>query len=62
MPLNSLKSAWDHYKLLHSLHPYEDDEILSIIASPERMNKSRLQRILVNLIVFVVITLCCHSG
>lgn len=62
MRLDKLKSAWSHHKFLQSVQPLEADEILAIIEYPESLNKSRAQRFLFNLMVFLVLTIFCQSG
>ena len=39
-----------------------DFEILSIIESPEKLYKTKLQRIVFNMIIFIVLTVICQSG
>ena len=62
MQLNDLKPAWKQLKLLNALYPIESNEILSIIESRENRNKTKLQRVLLNIVIFIVITIFCQGG
>jgi len=62
MQLNDLKSAWEQIKLIHSLEPIVSSEVLNIIEQPQASGKSKVQSILVNVIMFIVITMICQSG
>ena len=62
MQLNDLKPAWKQLKLLNALNTIESNEILSIIESRENMNKTKLQRVLLNIVIFIVITIFCQGG
>ena len=62
MQLNDLKPAWKQLKLLNAMNQIESNEILSIIASRENTNKTKLQRVLLNIVIFIVITIFCQSG
>ena len=62
MQLNDLKPAWKQLKLLNALNTIESNEILSIIESRENMNKTKLQRVFLNIVIFIVITIFCQGG
>lgn len=62
MQLNDLKPAWKQLKLLNSLDHLESKEILSIIQNPENTHEAKLQRIVFNMIIFIVLTVICQSG
>ena len=62
MQLNDLKPAWKQLKLLNAMNHIESNEILSIIERRENTNKTKLQRVLLNIIMFVVITIFCQGG
>ena len=62
MQLNDLKPAWKQLKLLNALNTIESNEILSIIDSRENMNKTKLQRVLLNIVIFIAITIFCQGG
>lgn len=62
MQLNDLKPAWKQLKLLNAMNHIESNEILSIIERRENMNKTKLQRVLLNIIMFIVITIFCQGG
>ena len=62
MQLNDLKPAWKQLKFLNAMSHIESNEILSIIEYRENSNKAKLQRVLLNIFMFIVITVFCHSG
>ena len=62
MQINDLKPAWKQLKLLHDMHRIESNEILSIIEERENTNKTKLPRVLLNIVIFVVITIFCQGG
>jgi hypothetical protein len=62
MQLNNLESAWRQLKLLNSMDHIESREILAIIESPDNMNRGKLQRLVFNMIMFVILTIVCQSG
>lgn len=62
MQLNNLESAWRQLKLMNSMDHIESREILAIIESPENMNSGKLQRLVFNMIMFVILTIACQSG
>lgn len=62
MQLNKFDSAWNQLKCLNAMQHIGAQEILSIIESPENTDRSKLQRVLINAIVFVVITMFCQGG
>ena len=62
MQLNDLKPAWKQLKLLNAMNHIESNEILSIIERRENTNKTKLQRVLLNIIMFIVITIFCQGG
>ena len=62
MQLNDLKPAWKQLKLLNAMRHIESKEILSIIENPENTNKTKLQRVLFNIVMFIIITVFCQGG
>ncbi len=62
MQLNDLKSAWEQMKLIHSLEPIISSEVLDIIEQPQSSGKGKAQSILLNVVVFIIITMICQSG
>lgn len=62
MQLNNLESAWRQLKLLNTMDHVESREILAIIESPDNMNRGKLQRLVFNMIMFVILTIFCQSG
>lgn len=62
MQLNKFDSAWNQLKCLSAMQHIDAQEILAIIENPEHTDRSKLQRVLINAIVFVVITMFCQGG
>lgn len=62
MQLNDLKSAWEQMKLIHSLEPILSREIRVIIEQPQSTGKSKVQSVLVNVVMFIIITMICQGG
>ncbi|MEM0940436.1 MAG: hypothetical protein AAGI25_11720 [Bacteroidota bacterium] len=62
MQLNNFKSTWKQLKLLNAMQRIESKEILAIIENAENVNKTKSQRAMVNLIIFIALTICCQSG
>jgi len=62
MQLNNLESAWRQFKFLNNMDHIESREILAIIENPDSMNRGKLQRLVLNTIMFVILTIVCQSG
>ena len=62
MQLKNFNSAWEQLKLLSAMQHIESKEILSIIENSENTNRTKLQRVLNNLVVLMVITIFCQGG
>ena len=62
MPLNNLKPAWKQVKVLNAMQSIESEDILSIIEGAENNDKTKLQRVLVSLGMFIIITIFCQGG
>ena len=62
MQLKNFESAWKQLKLMNTLDQIESRELLAIIDNSENVNSGRLQRVVINMIVFVVLTIVCQSG
>ncbi len=62
MRLNNLKPAWKQLKVLNAMGQMGSEEILSIIVDSETTDKSKLQRELFNLVMFIFITIFCQGG
>jgi hypothetical protein len=60
MQLNNLESAWKQLKLSNAMQPIEPKEILAIIEMTEQVNRTKL--VLLNLVMFIMITICCQGG
>ena len=62
MQLNDFKPAWEQIKLLSAMEAMDPKEILSLIDGPEETNKTKLQRALLHVGIFIVITIICQGG
>jgi hypothetical protein len=62
MNLNDLKPAWRQFRLINSMQPIDQEEILLIIERADRETISRLPRFMTNTIVFVILIICCQAG
>lgn len=62
MELNNLESAWRQIKLLNTMDHIESSELLAIIENPNNANTGKLQRLVFNMIMFIVLTIVCQSG
>lgn len=62
MQLKNLESAWRQLKLMNSMDHIESSELLAIIENPSNVNTGKLQRLVFNMIMFVVLTIVCQSG
>lgn len=62
MQLNNFNSAWRQLKLLNSMQQIESKDILAIIDSSENTDRIKLQRVLINVVIFVVVTFFCQGG
>jgi len=62
MQLNNLESAWRQLKLLNSMDHIESRELLAIIENPSNSNTGKLQRLVFNMIMFIILTIVCQSG
>ncbi len=62
MQLDRLKSAWQQMKLQNSMHTMDAQEILSIIEYSTLSSKSKVQKVLYNTFVFIILAIICQSG
>ena len=62
MNLSNLKPAWRQFRLLNSMQPMDQGEILFILERVEGMAVSKAHRFLINAIMFIVFTFCCQGG
>ena len=62
MQLKDLKPAWQQQKLRNALQPIDQGDILLLIEGAAPQRGSALQRVLLQVIVFLCITLICQSG
>ena len=60
MQLSEFESAWKQLKLSNAMHQIESKEILSIIEMPEHVSKTKF--VLLNLVMFIMITIFCQGG
>lgn len=62
MNLNNLKPAWQQFRLMNSMQPINQEEILFILEKAEGMVVSRSYRLLLYISLFVVLTFGCQGG
>lgn len=62
MQLDDLKPAWQQFKLLSAMHPLDANEILFMIEHPESTDKTKLQKVLYALVMFMAIAIFCQGG
>lgn len=62
MQPNDLEQAWRQLKLVNALHGIESEEILSIIENAGNANRTTLQKVLFNLLMFIAIAFFCQGG
>lgn len=62
MSLNELKPAWKQFKLIHSLPAISEEEILRILEEAESKTSSKKHVLLLNTIIFLVLTLLFQGG
>ena len=59
MQLNDLKSAWKQTKLMNGMHSSNAQDILAVIDQPPT---SRKKRLLIDLVMFILLTIICQGG
>lgn len=62
MNLDNLKPAWRQLVLFHSMQPMDHSEILSIIERADHQATGRLPILLINTIMFIMLTFSCQGG
>lgn len=62
MNLNNLKPAWRQFVLFNSMQRMDQDEILFIIERAEGRTTRSLAGFLINTMMFIILTVCCHGG
>jgi hypothetical protein len=62
MNLNNLRPAWRQFLLFNSMQPIDQKEILFIIERADRQTIKRLPGFMTNIIMFVILTVCCQGG
>lgn len=62
MNLNNLKPAWQKFRLLNSMQRMDQEEILFMLESAEDIAVRKINRFPMHIVVFTVLTLCCHGG
>ena len=62
MQLKDLKTAWKQIQLLNAMHPVGSKEILSIIEATEVTYKVKIQQALLNMMIFIMLTISCQGG
>ena len=62
MQLKNLKTAWKQFEFLNAMQPVNSKEILSIIEKGEVTYKIKVQRMLLNMVVFLMLAISCQGG
>ena len=62
MQIHRLKPAWKQHKLLNGLPSIDSKEILLLIEQPENPPQTKLYRVLFSTVIFIFLTIICHSG
>ncbi|NVJ47218.1 MAG: hypothetical protein HWE07_08810 [Cytophagia bacterium] len=62
MQLEDFRPAWKQHQLLSTIQHFNPNDILSIIDKGENTGKTNLQAVLLNVIMVIVITICCQGG
>jgi len=62
MNLNNLKPAWRQFLLFNSMQTMDQKEILFIIERADGQTSRRFPRFIINTIMFIILTVCCHGG
>jgi hypothetical protein len=62
MNLDELKPAWRQFILFSSMRPIDQKEILSIIEQRDVQATRRLPGVIVNIMLFLLLTVSCQGG
>lgn len=62
MQLENFESAWKQLKLSNAMRLIDSQEILLMIDSASTNDRTKLQTILFNVALFVVVTIFCQGG
>lgn len=62
MKLEDFRPAWKQHQLVSAMQQFDSNDILSIIQEDENVGKTNFQAILINLVMVIVITICCQGG
>jgi hypothetical protein len=62
MQLSNFDTAWRQLKSSNAMQRVESKEILSIIGNVETADRTKLQRVIFNVVMFIVITISVHGG
>ncbi|NOT73553.1 MAG: hypothetical protein HOP08_01405 [Cyclobacteriaceae bacterium] len=62
MNLNNLKPAWRQLVLFNSMQSMDQKDILSIIEQADIRSARRLPGLLINTLMFIILTVCCQGG
>lgn len=62
MSLDNLKPAWRQFRLLNSMQSLDMEEILLMMETPKERRLNKIDRWLINTIMFTVLTICCQAG
>jgi hypothetical protein len=62
MNLDNLKPAWQQFRLLNSMQPMAQEEIIFIINRAEDMSASKIHRFLMGSVMFIILAVCFQGG
>lgn len=62
MNLSNLKPAWRQLRLLNSMQPMDQKEILLMLDRAEGITLSKTHRSVMITFMFLVLTFCCQGG
>jgi hypothetical protein len=62
MNLNNLKPAWRQFRLVNSMQPLDQNEILLMLERAEGTAVSKTNRLLMHTVMFVLLIFCCQGG
>jgi len=62
MNLNKLKPAWRQFRLVNSMQPIDQEEILLIIERADVHTAARLPRFMADAALFFMLMLCFQGG
>jgi hypothetical protein len=61
MNLNKFRPAWDQFRLMNSLHPVTEDEVMRIIETKDRGITLMFRRMVRNTAMYSFLIICCQG-